>query len=234
MAIRLKIGLGVVVLLVGGYAAATWWVNQRTAAVVVEHTAQALGVSTSLEQTSVNLLTGSFRLSGLEGANPQGFDAPHAIVMERGHGRVAFITYLGEVVTLPRVTLGGVELHLERRDGRVNYVPILEHYLREGRHMGDPERRYVVHELLVPDAVVHLDLAPEVGEVARLEVRLGEIRLTGIGEEGVDRGLMLQEVVAVVLRALLTAGLDLAAEEIPSILLRDLTERLEEIASPEF
>ncbi len=228
MGIRLKLGLAVVVLLGVGYAGATWMVNQRTAAAVVEHTAQALGVTTTLERAAVGLATGSVTLSGLEAENPTGFDAPRLIVAPRIEGRIRAITLLRPVVEVSRLTLSELELHLERRGGLGNYSLILDHYLREGRHTGDPDRRYLIDVLVVSDAVVHLDLIPELGEAGRLSVPIHEIRLVEVG--GAERGLMLQEVVGVVVRSLLQAVLDRAAQELPAALLRELTDRVDELS----
>jgi|GEM_PF-1709760 len=230
MGIRLKLTLGLVVLLGVGYAAATWTANQRTAAAVVEHTAQALGVTTTLERASVGLATGSVSLSGLEAENPTGFDAPRLVLVPRIEGRVRSTTLLRPVVEVSRLTLTGLELHLERRSGVGNYSLILDHYLREGRHAGDPDRRYLIETLAVSDAVVYLDLLPELGETGRLRVPIHELRLVEVG--GGEGGLMLQEVVGVVVRSVLQAVLDRAAEELPAAILRELREQVDELLPP--
>jgi len=231
MGIRLKLALALILLLGAGYAAATWTVNQRTAAAVVEHTAQALGVTTSLESASVGLATGSVRLSGLTVNNPTVFDAPRLIWLRQIEGRIRATTLLRPVVEVSRLTLSGMELHLERREGLGNYILILDHYLREGRHTGDPDRRYVIDNLLVRDAIVHLDLLPELGEAGRLRVPIQDFRLVGVGDA--ERGLMLQEVVGVVVRSVLEGTLERAARELPAALLRELTDRLDELLEVE-
>lgn len=227
MRLKLVLALAVVVLLGVGYAAATWMANQRTAAAVVEHTAQALGVTTSLDYASVGLLTGGVRFSGLAAENPSGFDAPRLIVVPRIEGRIRAATLLRPVVEVSRLTLSDMELHLERRAGRGNYTLVLDHFVREGRHLGDPDRRYRIETLWVRGAIVHLDLFPQLGEAGRLSVPIHELRLTDVG--GAQKGLMLQEVVGVVVRSVLQAVLERAAQELPSFLLRELTDRLDEL-----
>jgi hypothetical protein len=231
MGIRLKLALALVLLLGAGYAAATWTVNQRTAAAVVEHTALALGVTTSLESASVGLATGRVRLSVLKADNPTAFDAPWFIQLRQIEGRVRPTTLLRPVAELSRLTLSGMELHLERREGLGNYTLILDHYIREGRHTGDPDRRYVIDNLLVRDAVVHLDLLPQLGEAGRLRVPIQDFRLVGVG--GAEQGIMLQEVVGVVVRSVLQAVLDRAARELPAALFRELEDRLDELLEAE-
>lgn len=225
----LRIGLALALVLAAAFAVATVVVNQRTAEAIERHTASALGVPASLDRAAVSLLTGGFTLGGLDVTNPEGFDAPRAMRVGSGDGRIRLTTFFGEVVEMPRLTLGDLELHLERRGGAGNYEAILGHYLREGRGTGDPDRRYVIDELVIRDVTVHLDLLPQMGEAARLSVPIDEIRLTGVGEEGADRGLVLQEVVGVVVRAVLAAVLERAAEELPGIVARELAERLGEL-----
>lgn len=217
----------IVALVVLAFAAATFVVNRETAAAIEEHTGNALGVPASLDRASVNLLTGGFTLTDLAVTNPEGFEAARVIEMGRGDGRIRLTTFFGEVVELSRLTISDTELHLERRDGRGNYEPILAHYVEEGRHLGDPDRRYVIDELLVRDVIVHLDVLPEIGEEARLSVLVEELRLTGVGEA--DAGLMLEEVVGVLVQALLDAAFERAAEELPGAVLRRLRDRLDRL-----
>ncbi|TVR61800.1 MAG: hypothetical protein EA422_12215, partial [Gemmatimonadales bacterium] len=234
------LALSGLIILAGGYAVATWWANQRTAATVVEHTAQALGLTTSLEYASTRLLTGRIRLSGLAVDNPSAFDAPRMILLPRLDGRVRMTTLIRPVVEFSHLTLTDLELHLERRQGVGNYTMVLGHYVREGRHLGNPDLRIVVDTLVVRDAVVHLDLVPRLGEAARLSVPIHELRLTDVGagrgtpggELMLQDGLMLQEVVGVVLRSVLLAVVDRAAGDIPDALLRGIREQIEEVPVP--
>jgi len=114
---KVIVALAGVVLLVAGYAAGTWWANQRTAATVVEHTALALGLSTSLDYASVQLLTGRVRLTGLSVDNPAAFDAPSMLLLPRVDGRVRMTSLARPVVEFSHLTLSDLELHLERRQG---------------------------------------------------------------------------------------------------------------------
>jgi len=225
--LKLTLTLVLLVLLAVGYAAATWVANQRTAAVVVEHTAQALGVTTSLEYASVTLLTGGIRLSGLAADNPTGFDAPQVLLLPQVQGRVRITTLLRPVVEMSSLTLSDMELHLERREGIGNYTLVLDHFIREGRHLGDPHRRFVIETLVVRDAMVHLDLVPRLGPAGRLSVPIHELRLTDIG--GAEQGLMLQEVVGVVVRSVLQAVLERVARDIPGAILREFRDQLEQL-----
>lgn len=232
MSVRLKV-IGVLsglFLLAAGYAATTWWANQRTAATVVEHTALALGLSTSLDYASVQLLTGRVRLTGLAVDNPAAFDAPSMLLLPRLDGRVRMTSLVRPVVEFSHLTLSDLELHLERRQGVGNYTLVLDHFVREGRHIGDPDRRVVIDTLLVRNAVVHLDLVPRLGEAARLSVPIHELRLADVG--GPDGGIMLQELVGVVLRSVLVAVVDRAAGEIPEVLLRGLRDEVEALPAP--
>ena len=227
---KVIVALAGVVLLVAGYAAGTWWANQRTAATVVEHTALALGLSTSLDYASVQLLTGRVRLTGLSVDNPAAFDAPSMLLLPRVDGRVRMTSLARPVVEFSHLTLSDLELHLERRQGVGNYTLVLDHFVREGRHVGDPDRRVVIDTLVVRNAVVHLDLVPRLGEAARLSVPIHELRLADVGEPGA--GLMLPEVIGVVLRSVLVAVVDRAAGEIPDVLLRSLRDEVEAVPAP--
>lgn len=222
---RLVVALAL--LLAAAFVIATLLVDRRVASAVEESVEAALGVPATLDRASVRFLTGGFTLSGLRISNPEGFEAPEVIVMARGEGRIRLTTFFDEVVAMPRLTLRDLALHLERREGRGNYEPILLHYAEEGRHVGDPDRRYVIDELVIRDVVVHLDVLPEAGEEARMEVPIEELVLRDVGEA--EAGIMLQEVVGVVADALVQAALERAAEELPGLLLRELEGRLRDL-----
>lgn len=207
------------------FVAATFIVGQRAAAAVEQHTSHALGVPAQLDRARVNLLTGGVRLTVLQVDNPQGFPSMHFKRIGDTDGRIRLTTLLDEIIELPRLTLSEIELHLDRREGVGNYERILDHYLRVGRHVDVEPRRYVIRELVLRDIVVHLDLLPEVGEVARLSVPIEEIRLTDVGTEA-DGGVMLQEVAGVVVQALLAAVLERAGQELPGVVARELASRL--------
>lgn len=219
--VTLAVFLVVALVVVSGIA------DRRAAAAVTESAGAALGVPASLERASVGIVTASIGLTDLRLSNPEGFEASEIILVREAAGRARLSTVFSEVVEIRRFEIRDAEMWLERRDGTGNYEAIVGHYLREGRHVGDPDRRYVIEELVVEDMVVHLDLVPEMGDEARLSVPIEGIRLRDVGEA--DAGLMLQEVIGVVAQALFDAALERAAAELPGAAARELRDRLHDL-----
>jgi len=169
---------------------------------------QALGVDTRVEQVLLRPLRGSFGLSGLAVQNPPGaFQAPHFLGLEEGRIEVELRSLTGDVIQVPLLQLDGISLHLERSGRSTNFGPILESLRSDGEPAPeDPAAegagtRVRVGSLVLRNVSATVD--PGLGESARVEIRLPEIRLRDVGTG--EGGIPTRQLAGVVVKALLEA-----------------------------
>lgn len=163
---------------------------------------RAFGTEATVESVDVGLLSGDVTAEGIEVANPEGFDAPRFAALPRMRAETGFTDLLGDTVTVRRVEMEGLELHLERRGTSANFVPVLASVkeLRAARRPG--AKRYRIDELVVRSTVAHARLGAG-GGVDTVEV--AEIRLEDLGAG--EGGAALGQVAGAVLQAVLRSAL---------------------------
>lgn len=229
MRIAIKAVIALVVVLIVGFIAATFVVNGMTRSAVEQRTGEALGSPAHLNSARVGLFTGNYQLGTLDVNNPEGFDSPILLRVKSTDGGIRLGTLFADVVEVPRLTLTDIEATLERRNGRANYDIVLQS-IGQSEQTPDEGRRYIIRELLLQNVVITVDLAPDtqIGDLTRMTVRIPEMRLTDIGTE-MDRGVAMQEVAGVLFKAIMTAFLENAGEQIPGLIASELTARLGEL-----
>jgi hypothetical protein len=213
--------------------AAGWFFASRVARVAVERAGtHALGVETRLGELDLGILSGELDLGELSVANPPGFDKPHFLTLSSGRFEVSLGTLTSSRVEAPLLELSGLELSLEKREGRTNYGAILEHLegvTGGGAETKEPEegggKSFLLHEVVLRDVSAHVDLLPAGGELTVVDVTLPELRLHGIGEGGAPLSAIVGEIVQALLAAVVEAG----AGRIPDAILADLRSELAEL-----
>lgn len=163
-----------------------------------ENLTRAFGTETTVGSVDVGILSGDVTAEGIEVANTEGFDAPRFAALSRLRAETGFTDLLGDTVTVRRVEMEGLELHLERRGTSANFVPVLASVreLRETRRPG--AKRYRIDELIVRSTVARVRLGTGGGEET---VEVPEIRLEDVGAE--EGGAALGQVAGAVLEAVL-------------------------------
>jgi hypothetical protein len=189
----------------------------------------ALGVPTTLGSADVGVFSGEFDMTGLNVANPQGFDTPHFLALADGAVAVSLGTLRQETVELPKLHLTGLDMYLEKKDGRNNYDVILDNLkrLESGEKPKDETgegKDFVIREVLIKDVDVHVDVLPIGGELSRVEVPIDEIRLTDVGT-GDQNGVKFTELADVILKALFAAVIENGAD-LPGEMLHELQNGL--------
>jgi hypothetical protein len=171
----------------------------------------ALGVEASLDSASIGLLTGSFRLAGLEVANPPGFEGPRFLGLSDARLDLDLGTLREATVIVPSFVLQGVEVDLDKERGRANYEAILDNLARfESAEEPEPAaeanagegKRFVIQELVIRDVLAHVRVV-EAGRVPQLDVVVPEVRMRDLGGEG--EPLTMAQVTDVIVKAVLAS-----------------------------
>lgn len=171
----------------------------------------ALGVDTHVGSTRIGLLSGSLGLSGLDIANPTGFEEPRFLRV--GEAQLDFDrgTLREATVIAPLLSLRGVEVDLDKRQGKANYAVILDNLARFESKGAEPvpapepgesaSKRFVIRDLVIRDVEAHVRVV-EAGGLAKLDVVVPEVRSHNLGE---GRPLTLAQLSDVVVKAVLAS-----------------------------
>jgi uncharacterized protein involved in outer membrane biogenesis len=125
--------LGVVVVIVAAViAAAIFYIDTIAKTGIERGTEYAAGVPTSLDSARIGLVSGRFRLSGLEIGNPPGYKSPHFLALGRAELQVPVTNLLENTVKVPLIELDGIDVYLEKDRGKGNYDAILGNLARLG------------------------------------------------------------------------------------------------------
>ncbi len=204
----------------------------------------ALGVPTTLSSADVGILAGTFEMSGLRVANPQGFPAPHFLTLGEGGMAVSLGTLTKSPVVLPAVSLETLDVRLDRKGSESNYKAILDHYSKVsgGGSQVKPAaegKKYVINELTMKDINVELHLlgpggtvGAVLGEASKIKVPIDEIKLKNVGRTGSGvsgTGVTMGELAGLIVQAVLAATVERGGGLIPSDVLGDLQGQLSSI-----
>jgi hypothetical protein len=212
---------------------AAWLFAGKLAKSAVERAGtHALGVRTELGSLHVGLFAGELDLSDLSIENPEGFEEPHFLELDEGRFEVALGTLTEQRIEAPLLELSGLELALEKREGRTNYGVILERLKQisggkapEAPPEDEGGKTFIVHEVVIRDITARVDLLAVGGDLSEVVVTLPELRFHELGEGGAP----LSAIVAEVVRAVLAAVVEAGAGRIPEAVLDELEGGLAQI-----
>ena len=194
----------------------------------------ALGVPTTVGSVSLHVFSGDMSLSELDIANPQGFAAKHFMKMKKGEVAVTLDSLNKDIVEIPKLTLSGIDLNLERSSSGSNYGKIIENLskLKGSSSPSGTEKKFIVRELTIENISIHADLlgAPGpigqvVNPVGKVNVPIERIQLKDVGKTGTGMGgtgVTMTEFSKIVVQAVLAAAADKGYGTIPGEILNDL------------
>jgi hypothetical protein len=191
----------------------------------------ALGVKTSVRDMDVAIMGGECKLEGLQVANPQGFRGDHFLTLDTGRVVVSLGSLLEEQVVIPTLYLADIDVKLEMKDGKTNYSVILDNISKSKpeKRPGEGEgKKFVINDTSIRNVSVDLDMVPAGGELTKLMLKIPEIRLKEIGS-GSGKGVVISELTAIIVRAILEAVAKKGAGQIPATILADLEAGLEQV-----
>jgi len=204
----------------------------------------ALGAQTKVSGVSVGLLGGRFSMSGLNVANPAAagagnFNSDHFLSLGSGSMAVSLSTLRQATVELPRLTLADLDVSLEKKDGQTNYGVILDNLAKvTGKDKSKPaspspnQKKFIIRDLDMQNIVVRVDLLGgpgAIGELTRVTVPIDRIKLSDVGKTGDGvrgTGVTMEELAAIIVKAVLAAAVEKGGGLIPGELLNDLKGRL--------
>ncbi len=208
--IRLVVLLVILVLVAG---ATFWFYVDRIAKEGVERGATyALGVPTTVGDADVGLLVGAVGLDDLTVSNPQGYETPHLLAVQRFDLGVVTNTLFKETIQVNRFELDGVDLHVEQKIGTSNMAEVLENIKARTGGGGEPPeekeepagKKVQVDRIVVRNITAHVQTLPVGGKVSTVDVEVPEIVLEDVtSDEG--KGLAVAELTRRLLPAILTA-----------------------------
>ncbi len=236
MKMLMRLVVVLVILAVVLVAALFFYVDSLAKTAIERGGTHALGVETTLSSADVGIMGGTFGLAGLNVANPPDFDGERFLALGHGDVTVSLATLRDDIVRLPTLALGDLDLSLERKAGKANYDVILANLKR--LETGDPPktpsdgdgRKFVIQEVVISDIDVTVDLVPLGGSLTRVDVPIEEIRLKDVGSES-DTGVLLSELISIVMKAVFASVLEAGADLLPADLLNDLGGHLEQLES---
>ncbi len=202
---------------------------------VEEGGSSALGVTTKVESVSLHIFSGDVGLSGLEVANPSGFSGPHFLALKKCQASVTLDSLNKDVVEVPKLSLSGIDVSLERSSAGSNYGKIIENISKlkgPTPQAGGPEKKFIIHELTIENISIHADIlgAPgQIGQIvngaAKVNVPIERIELKDVGKTGSGvggTGVTMKELSSIVVQAVLAAAADKGYGTIPGEILNDL------------
>jgi hypothetical protein len=235
MKILRKVVVVVVVLLLVGLLVLMLSLDHLVKRRVESGATYAMGVPTTLGSVNLSLLGGGVRLDKLNVANPAGYKSPHFFAMDRSHVQVALRSLPGQTVQVPLIELGGIDVHLEKLEGKANYSVILENMGRFERGEKAPPpaeregKRLIINRLLIEDINVTVDLLPVGGNLTRQQVHIPRIELHDIGSD-TDRGVLVSQVSGIVVKAVFKSLID-SGIQLPGNILNELSGGLANLGS---
>ena len=226
--------VAVLVMIVGAVA----YIDYLAKAGVEFGATYALGVDTTLGSADVGIFGGSCELKKLRVANPEGFGSDHFLAMNRGLVEVSLGSLTKQTVVVPRLELDGLDLILEKSEGRSNYKVILDNLSRSesGEPAADAKQEtkkegkaFVIEEISITNTKVTVDLLPIGGELSRQELTIPEIKLSNVGSES-GKGVALAELTGVLLKAILQSVIN-SGVDLPGNISKELGSGLAQLKS---
>jgi hypothetical protein len=222
--------LALVVIVVAG---ALFYIDRLLIESVERGGSYALGVDTELDSVRLGLVSGKLGLSGLRVANPEGFERPHFLSLDRGNVHVRLPSLMQDKIVVPSLTVSGLEMSLERSRGRTNYGVILDNLAKleskesqAASEAGEAESKgFVIRELVIREVTARARFVVPGTKPQEFEVKVPEIKLQDVGS-GSAAGVSLAELAKVVTTAVLEAVVKSSRGELAQGLARDLRGRL--------
>lgn len=224
-----RVGLGVGGCLVLLIAAVIFYIDLIASEAIERGGTAALGLETRVGRVRLGLLSTELSLSDMTVANPEGFEAPHLLELEKGELEVGLSELRADPIVISRIVLSGIELNLEKDRGRTNFGVLLENLSRSeadpsaSKAEGEAGAGLVIREVLIRDVTARGQLIPLQGERTKLEVNVPEIRMRDLGSG--ESGMSMTQLAGVLTKAIL-AGVAQKSASLPSELSGDLRRHL--------
>lgn len=228
-----KVVMVLVVLLVGALVVSFFWIDWIAKRAIEAGGTYALGVPTTVQSASVGIVGGTFSMSGLKVANPEGYGPSPFLALGDAGVAVTLSSLREPVVTLPKLTLDDLTVSLARKGGKANYAVILDNLskLSSGKASSPPvggEKRFIVRELQLRNIRIGVDLVGgpgAIGELTKVNIPIQEIKLENVGQTGTGvggSGVTMAQLSAIIVQAVLAAAAEKGNGILPGEILGEL------------
>ena len=219
-----------------------FFINSIAKSAITSAGSSTLGVSTSLDSINIGLFSGHSSIDGLEVANPKGFDGDFLDLSE-GVLDVNLSTLLGDVIEVKQVSLDGLKVEFLQKLGGSNVSQILDNVKKStdstpdkkpaaDKASSDSSRKFVIDELKVTNVKVSIAVEPLSSATAPSTVAINQILIKDIGKK--EGGADLDQLMAIVVQAVVDAVIKAAPSEIPSIMMQGIEGGLSNLTSFDF
>lgn len=179
--IRLGIGGFLFLVLVG--IGLYFSINPLVEQVVVREGSRATGVDVTLDDASVQF-AGSGELRGLRLSNPDDpeFDSEWLMNLDRARANVRLGSLFEPVVQIPTFRLDGVQVTIERKNDRENYLTVLNRIRKKLEEAGEGDEggwKFEVQDLKITGVEVTFSGFPGMNRT----LKLADIHMENVGSE---------------------------------------------------
>lgn len=236
--------IGLVLLFVVGGIVLTLSINSIAKKGIEVGGTSALGVETKLSKASIGLFSGKFGLTGLDVSNPTGYPSPLFVHLGDAKVAVSLGSLTKDTIEVPEFTMDGLDVRLERRNGKSNYDVILANLEKftGGSGTSTPKptetkkegqgKKLIVKELTLKNITIHADMVdgttPGLADIAKVTVPIPEIKLQNVGQTGSGvggSGVTIGELSSIIVQTIMAAAVEKGGV-LPDQLLGELKTRL--------
>ncbi len=237
---KLLIALLVLVVLVIGLVVAAVVIGasqiDRIAKEVIERGGTyAMQVDTTVEGVDIQLMSGNATMTGLNVANPAGFDSDHFMKLGSSSASVDLNSVNTDKIVFPEIRLSGIDVILDKGGNPSNYNTILNSLKRfesgekTAPDSAEPGKSVIIRSLVIEDVNVRLANMPGVSmAVGDVAVNIPQIELQNVGEK---ESMKPADVINLVVKTVLAAAVEAGGGIIPGDVLGDLTSGLGSLES---
>lgn len=194
----------------------------------------AMQVDTTVQAVDINIRGGTANMSGLNIANPSGFDTPHFLQMGESNASLDLGTINSDTLVMPSITLSGIDVILDKGGDPSNYNTILNSLKRfESKDTGggggdapsaEGGKKLIINSLKLQDINIRVANMPGVSlAVGDVAVKIPEIELRDVGKE---ESMTTAEVINLVVKTVLAAAVEAGGGIIPGDVLGELSNGL--------
>lgn len=206
----------------------------------------ALQVDTTVQDVDIKLTKGTASLTGLNIANPQGFDTPHFFALDGADASVdlASVQNMSTApIRMPEIKLSGIDVILDKGNNPSNYNKILENLKRfesedtggdtggSGSGSADAAQgpKVVIDSIVLEEIDIRVANMPGLSLVAGdVAINIPSIELKDVGK---DEPMTTPEVINLVVKTVMTAAVEAGGGILPPEILGELGNGLSGLTS---
>ncbi len=235
MKILLRVLFGLVLLVIAVFAALLIFIDPLVKTAIEKGASYATGVETRLDSVSAGLFSSKLDLSGLRIQNPPGFrPEPFASL---GQARAAWqgSSLFGDEIHIDEFDLDGVEINLERADGKTNYGVILANLEKisgekkaPAPSSGDKPKKLVIKRILVRDVKATVSMSGLPIGNGSASVKVPKVEIDDFQSDGSTTEVV-GKLVAQILQSVLDETVKAGQDILPKDVLKDLGGNLKNL-----